>query len=293
MSLKLFACAKHAKCTPTKAAPGVACCVTCPDFAVPSPPPSLPDSHRFTTRDCLYHVYPLGGEAGQVWRKCLGMLLRRSSLFTGMKVIACMTGPNLESPSLVRGMAGPHGFTVAEIPNDPALRETKTLLECLPLFETRDPHRALLCAHAKGVTRPYDRGSTVHAWANVCHEVCLDYWPLVEEQLRSHPITGPFKKVGRGFKGSASSWHYSGSFAWFRSADLFARDWRRADRQWWGGESYAGLHYKPDEAGILFCEGSVNELDLYSMPRFMTALNEYAWWRAEHESQRTVLEAAS
>lgn len=295
VKLKTFACALHGECTPAKKAPGVACCVGCPD-RVPrpaAPPPgSLPETHRFTTRDCLYHVYPLAAAAA-VWRRTLGMLLRRSALFNGRKLISCMTGPRLEPADEVRRLAQPAGFGVVEIFNDPKLRETKTLLELLPRFQTADPRRALFFGHAKGVTRPDNAGVTCHPWAAMCHEISLDYWPLVESQLRQKPITGPFKKLGRGFTGSASAWHYSGSFAWFRSADLFARDWRRVDRQWWGSEAFVGLHYTPAEAGCLFGEGRVPELNLYDMNRLHKVLVEYQWWRMSHEQDRTPAEVPS
>jgi hypothetical protein len=254
-------------------------------------PLALPSSHRFGVRDCLYHLYPLAS-AGAVWRRVLGMLLRRSELFTGLRVISCMTGSGLERPSVVREMARPHGFEVVEVVNDPSLREVKTLLEVLPRFETRDPSRALFLGHGKGVTRPDNRGVTCHPWAAVCHEVCLDYWPLVESQLRERPVTGPFKKPGRGFKGSSSSWHYSGSFSWSRSADLFGRDWRQVDRKWFGIESYSSLHYAAHEAGCLFHEAPQGVMDLYKMAYLREVLVEYAWWRAEHEHERATVGVA-
>ena len=63
------------------------------------------------------------------------------------------------------------------------------------------------------------------------YEANLDYWPAVEEVLKVRPAAGSLKKVGHQFGGSAAGWHYTGSFWWARSADLFSRDWRRFDRQ--------------------------------------------------------------
>lgn len=291
VQLKTFHCGKHQQCTiAAKPVPGVACCATCPDYRPPEgvlPPPPNPDLN-FPVRDCLYHVYPL--PAGRrAWRRGLGMLLARSSLFTGKKVISCMTAAHLEPAREVHRLAEPHGFEVVELTNNTGLRETKTLMELLGRFETTDRDRALFYGHTKGATRPDNAGVSCHPWAVLCHEICLDFWPLVEEQLKTWPITGPFKKVGKGFAGSASAWHYSGSFWWARSADLFARNWRAPDARWFGAESSPGVWYRPNEAGCLFHEGRQETLDLYRMDLMKEVLCEYALWRAEREAARGVL----
>jgi hypothetical protein len=295
VSLKLFHCTKHEKCTIGKKVEGVACCVGCPDHSGrqprPAAPEPLPEAHQFSTRDCLYHVYPLPGEAGQVWRQRLGMLLRRASLFNGKRVISCMTGARLEPPSAVRALAQPAGFDVVELENHPGLREARTLIELLPRFESDDPHRVLFFGHAKGVTRQAELGNACHPWAILCHEITLDYWPLVEHRLGRHPIVGPFKKVGPAFQGSRSAWHYSGSFFWARSADLFGRDWRGVDRKWFGVESTPGVWYAPEEAGCLFHEAGMHQMDLYKPEYMREVLAEYSWWRAEHDGMRTAAEA--
>lgn len=288
VQLKTFGCAVHGQCTPTKAAPGVQCCRTCPDFEAPDPTTPEPDlSRHFPVRDCLYHLYPLP-TGGRIWRRCLSMLLARSHLFTGRKVISCMTAGHLEPPSVVRAMAEPHGFEVVAIANSTGLRESKTLSELLPRFETDDPERALFVGHSKGVTRPDNPGVSCHPWSVLCHEICLDFWPLVERSLQSYAITGPFKKVGKGFQGSASAWHYSGSFFWARSRELFTdRPWRSVDRRWYGLESTPGVWFRPDEAGCLFWEGVQATLDLYRMDLMKEVLLSYALWRAENEGMRT------
>lgn len=294
--LKTFACGLHGECTLGKAAPGVACCQGCPDRVVASSQLSVVSSGSsqlttdnyppVTARDCLYHVHPLGGEAGPVWRQRLGMVVRRAALFDGRRVVAVTSGPGLETDA-ARRMAREGGFEVAVVANDPNLREAKTLLEVLPLLETTDPGRALFWGHAKGVTRPADVGNSCHPWAIVCHEACLDYWPAVEAQLRRHPITGPFKKRGRCFTGSLSRWHYSGTFWWARSADLFGRrPWREVEAKWFGAESTVGIWYDPEEAGCLFHEGN-SSMDLYQPARLREALVEWAWWRAAHDHERT------
>lgn len=286
VELKLFHCDVHGRCTLGRQAPGVACCAGCPDRAATRAALPPPPAASITTRDVLYHVMPKAGEAGTVWRQRLGMLTRRAGLFNGLKVVSCMTGPGLEPPERVRELAEPSGFEVVALANDPDLREVVTLLALLPRFETSDPSRALLFAHAKGITRPADAGNSCHPWALLCHEICLDYWPLVERQLSEKPITGPFKKTGHAFAGSPSSWHYSCGFWWVRSAGLFRRDWRGVERKWFGSESHVGVWYRPEEAGCLFHEAPAGVMDLYRPDYLQKVLWDYALWRIAHDRER-------
>jgi hypothetical protein len=174
------------------------------------------------------------------------------------------------------------------VPNNPDRREVATFLPLLGRVFTRDPSEATFYAHAKGVTKPTNPGVSVHRWTQIMYETCLDYWPLVERLLNSFPVVGSFKKVGAGFAPSASRWHYSGNFWWARNADLFGRAWRQVDQLWWGTESYLGVHFAPEEAGCLFHDGTVPELDLYSLGYLRgRVVPGYDKWRKEHEPDRT------
>jgi hypothetical protein len=115
----------------------------------------------------------------------------------------------------------------------------------------------------------------------------LDYWPVVNGLLQEYPVAGAFKKVGHGFEGSASTWHWSGSFGWFRSAELFRRSWRHQDSAWWSIESYPGLHYRPEEAGCVFHEGRVPDLDMYRLDYVERAEREFAAWKEANRGRRT------
>lgn len=293
VALKIFGCDLHAQCTLAKEAPGLKCCAKCPDNDAARPragatePVRLAASHRFVKRDLLYHVYPAEHHGGVIWRKCLGMLLRRVHLFNGKRVLAIVTGGGLEPAWRVKQMIEGHGFDVIETPNNPNLREAKTLPMLLERVRTAEPDRALFFGHAKGVTREPVLGNSTHSWSNLCHEASLDYWPLVETLLQGRPLAGPFLKPGYGFAKSRSSWHYSGTFFWARSADLFARDWKVIDQKWFGAESYLGLHYGPGEAAAIFPADGRPRLNLYDRDQMADVLNEYCWWRVANEVNRT------
>lgn len=284
VELKVLVCAVHGRCTVGRQVDALACCATCLDYAA-GPADALPGyreaGRSVGRRHLVYHILPVAGNG--VWRRGVDQLRLRWGLFTGRKVVAVMTGPAgihwLDSPDEVRAYL-PADAEVIELPNNPALRE---VISWVPLWDRvldgADPADAICYAHAKGVTRNVDPGNSCQWWASLLYSLTLDHWPLVEEHLRRHPITGPFKKVGRGFVGSRSAWHYSGSFWWARAGEFARREWRAVDHLWWGNESYPGLAYRVDEAGCLFHEGTVPTLDLYS-PGYWdgTVRPEYAKW---------------
>ncbi len=284
VQLKTFACAVHGSCTPAKRAPGTACCVGCGQY---EPAPDYATSHSraaprsFPVRHCIYHVCPLSSGAA-AWRRCCTMLAARAEMFTGRRIDAAADDQTTEPADVVREALP--DFEVIEFANDPRLREALTLPVMLSRLDLADPEAAVFFGHAKGVTRPENKGVTCHPWAWLLHEILLDYWPLVEGSLSASPITGAFKKVGRGFAGSPSAWHYSGAFFWARAPALRGR---RVERKWFGAESSPGAWFRPEEAGCLFHEGRVPALDLYSMSYFHNVLTEYQWWKQQHERERT------
>lgn len=280
--LKVFACSRYGRCTPGKRVPDEASCVGCPDHV------AAPDSSTAPVRNLLYYLYPVAGNG--VWQRNVAQLLRRMHLFNGQRVVAIAHDGRTDPPGHVEDLFADTVQDFIVLRNDPGLREAAALPLLLERVRTDDPAQVTFYGHAKGVTRPVNPGVTCHPWADILYETCLDYRPLVEDVLTRHPIAGSFKKVGAGFAGSPSSWHYSGGFFWFRNRELFARDWRRLDRRWWGAEAAPGLWFRPEEAGVLFHEGRVPGLDLYHMgylrgtvlPALERWRQRYERWRAPH-----------
>lgn len=240
-------------------------CEVCPDYVADGPDQFGPVGRRHL----VYHLLPVAGNG--VWRRGIDQLRGRWGLFTGTKVIAVLTGDvgpfPLDPPDEVRAYLPP-GCEVVEVPNHPALREVASWV---PLWErvlaAAGDEDAIFYAHAKGVTRQVDPGNSCQWWASLAYSLHLDHWPLVADHLTRYPITGAFKKVGYGFGGSPSAWHYSGTFFWVRAGDFRLRPWRAVEPTWVGTEAWPGIAYHPNEAGGLFLDGVVPRLDLYS-PRF-------------------------
>ncbi len=214
---------------------------------------------EITKRNLLMHVMP-SGDPG-IWQNAVESVRLHIDLFNGKRVVAIATDDKSASSSVVRQWLEGCGCTFAEYKNNATLREVVSLLDMLAEVESDDPHEATFYCHSKGVTRPLE--STAHRWREVMYETCLN-WDAVQESLTTKPLTGTFKKMGAGFTGSTSDWHYSGTFWWFRNRDLFQRKWQKVDLKWWGAESYPSLVFAPEEAGCLLKEGTVRKFDLYN-----------------------------
>lgn len=242
----------------------------------------------------LMHVMPV--KWNNVWQRSIDQVKMRLSMFDGRKVIACVTKSaattmELDGPDAVREYVHGTGIEVIEVENNKSLREVATWPKLWNVVEqfknTQD--RVFYC-HAKGVTRPWNPGVTVHPWARLLWGGNLHSRSMVKHSLEQFPITGMFKKVGWGFGGSKSSWHYSGSFFWIRCEEAFKFDRvRRIDNYWWGNESWPGIHFPPEHAGCLFLEGRVPSLNMYAWNyATQVALPEFEKWCSKNISSHIV-----
>jgi hypothetical protein len=249
-------------------------------------------------RHLLYHLLPVAGNG--VWQRNLDQLRWRMPLFNGRKVIAVCTSRRFRDSRTGRGtfdldpptavaeyLAGVPGVEYVEVANDPHRRELTSWKALWGRLAGADGDDAIFYAQGKGVTHKPGPGVTVHPWARVLYSSLLDFWPVVAARLATHPVAGSFKKVARGFSGSRSAWHYSGSFFWIRAREAYRRDrWRVIDaRQWWGNEAWVGLHFAPREGGVVFKAGSA-KLDLYRPDVMARVAAEFRAWCGANAGRR-------
>lgn len=284
--IKLFGCGIHGTCTTERQVAGHGCCAGCPDVATAAFPPGGP------RRNILFHLYPLRGR----WFWHADWLRRTAELFNGRRIIAVSSSEQCDPVEAVRDLTP--GYEIINIPNDPSLREVATFE---PLFGslTAAPNEVTLYAQSKAVTH---EDMVFWRWAEILWETYTGYWPVVESLLRKFPVAGSFLKIGRGWPEhlSLSEWHYSGSWFWFRNADLLGKpDWRRIDRNWTGIEPYPSLHFPVEQAGCIFFRGLVPTLQFYEQThhndyptgrRFLNKVVEpqYEEWKAANAGRRTV-----
>lgn len=260
------------------------------------------ESIGYHPRHLLFHLWPKKTTLG-VWQRNLDQLKQRWPLFTGKKVIAVATSNDSATLEAVQDYMRGYECEWVHVENDPNLREVKTFI---PLFERVESEPGYtFYAQGKGATKPINRGVTIHAWTAAMYEILLDYWPLVQETLSQKPIVGIFKKHKPGcFGGSRSDWHYSGSFFWFKNAELFGRrprlpnvinrqavnestwDWRSIEPVWFGIESYPSMMFAPDEAGCLF-HCWEKEFNLYRSGFWQRVERELEEWRKQAVKYRS------
>lgn len=270
---RIYGCSKHGQCTLTPRGNGVKDCLHCDDYLGQKP--------VLDPRHLLYHIYPCKGD---VWKRNLDQLRTRLGLFNGRRVIAVATDSKIDSLEAVQAyFDGERVDQWIAVANNPKRREVETW----PLLweQVAGLPGCTFYGHAKGVTRPVKDGVMVHRWAEVLYEACLDYWPVVEDLLAQFPIAGCFQKIGPVFAKSRSQWHYSGSFYWVRN-DLIGERWKTIDQIKWGVESWPGVHWDKEQAGVIFARDEAPKLDLYRKKTWERIEAGYANWKARNEAKR-------
>lgn len=267
--LKTFGCSVHGTCTLHKAAGGLACCAQCPSYSPVAP------SRTIRRRNLLFHLYPL--RDGN-WRWHLEQWRPRLGRFNGKRVCAIAFDGRTEPPAFAERECRKAGFDeVLSIENDPSLREVKTFFPMLEAVANVNPDEATLYAQSKGVTRnrPKENGDVWMGgeWAEALYELYVDAWPQILALLGEYPVAGAFKKRGPVWWESASTWHYSGSWLWFRNRDLFFKDWRRIEKFWTGIESYPSLHFSIDEAASVLLDEGADKINLYNVENWRDVID--------------------
>jgi hypothetical protein len=134
---------------------------------------------------------------------------------------------------------GDPNITYLEFRNDPSLRESVGWLPVMRHLRSLDPSEATFYAHAKGARHDGTVLNRVRAWIRAMVLMNLGSLELVERLLERHAAVGCLR---RQMAHEGSSWHYSGTFFWFRHADVFSRDWTSMQPGYYGVEAYLGRH---------------------------------------------------
>ncbi len=271
--LKIFACARHSRCTIARQVKDLACCATCPD-----------QQERDFTRHLIYHIYP---RKGSNWRWNVEQLLQRIDLFDGRRIVAIVTDATTDHPVAVREALAAGQCEFIEMANNQALWEVATH-EALfgRIADLTGPEHVTLRAHAKGVSNHTwpDGGATIRLWTETLYETLLDYWPLVAGVLKAHPLAGSLFRPGKYFPNSPSTWHYAGSWYWFRNKDVLAKPWKEIEQRPHGVETFPSLHFSAAETGVVFGELAMGQASWPYQSEYWrkTLLPQLHFWRADN-----------
>lgn len=205
-------------------------------------------------RHLSYFVYPANETS---WKWNLDELAKRFWLFNGRKVLGVVHDRDSAKPEAVLEYAKSVGMTFDDVfikPNNPKQREVVLWVPMLECFapETARSDEVVFSAHAKG--QKYDDPKFTRDWTDLMYQVCLDDWPAVYNALRTSLMTGAFREYGL-FK-KWYNWAYSGTFYWWRLAEIGKRNWRDVDPWFCGTESWPGKMCDPRETSCLFLNDS-------------------------------------
>ncbi len=238
------------------------------------------------TRHLLYRVYPMN--RNDAWQWNLEQLAQRWQMFNGKRILAIGYDSKSVMPDAVIQYARILGMefdVVIRKRNVPNLREVVTFLPMMDALLDHDikPDELVFTAHSKGAQ--YSDRSDHNVWWTQCmYEACLDYWPLVKASLMRFMFCGIFRRYGA-FP-NKYRWDYSGTFYWFRLADILQRDWRNIDQFFAGTESWPGQVADIHESSCLFAD---NCGDLYSAEHWRdNVLPAWEKWKAANAAQRRV-----
>lgn len=210
-------------------------------------------------RNLIYHLLPTTLHDG--WKRNLDELAKRWSVFNGRKYLSVVTtdgginntrnGAALKTvPSLdVMAYCEHLGITwteVRQVTNNGKLGEVVSLPWLLDAVMNDNQNEVTFYGHSKGTSRP--QGATLDHWRDSMYHYCLDDMASVDRALERFSCAA---SLLRNDPMSANKWHPSGTFFWFRNADLFAKDWRAIQQSYHGAEAYIGDHFQRHEVAAL------------------------------------------
>lgn len=209
-------------------------------------------------RHLTYHVWPTKKHDGWKWN--LQQLAKQIDLFNGKRILGVVTGSDTDSAATVIDYAASMGISfthVVERANNSNLREVVTWLPMLELLhpEHAGKNEVVFSAHAKGVRHidPFAEGSTLLPWTETMYRYCLE-WNRVEPQINQKMATGCFRRFNNFKTPGNYQWHYSGTFFWWRLAEIGKRNWRTVDQKFFGTESWIGHQAHESETGCLLLD---------------------------------------
>lgn len=273
-SVKIFACAIHGECSLHKycSQQKVKTCLGCPsaqEFIEPAvqppkinpkrsaprptdPPEPIPVKWgREPVRHMIYHIWPT--KRSESWRRNVAELRKRIEIFNGLRIVGIAVDADTVTPDEVKaafsGCRVDH-WVVAD--NDKKLGEGATFHKMMKLLP-RDDDNITWYGHAKGTKYAEGQDGVVPRWTDMLYRTTLDNYSEVKKSLTQFPITGSMKRYGDFNKPNTWRWHYSGTFFWFRNADVFARpQWVRLVPFYGCVECWPSCVFKASEAGFLF-----------------------------------------
>lgn len=276
--VKIFPCAIHGECSLYRYCTHqkVKTCISCTDIAKPEypdvenlvplpkvnqrrlaprptdPPEPIPVKWgKEPVRHMIYHIWPT--KRSESWRRNVTELRKRIEMFNGLRIVGIAVDGDTATPEEVKAeFSGCRVDHWVIVDNDKKLGEGATFHKMMNLLP-RDENNITWYGHAKGTKYTEGQDGVVPRWTDMLYRTTLDHYSEVKKSLTQFPITGSMKRYGDFNKPNTWRWHYSGTFFWFRNADVFARpQWVRLVPFYGCVECWPSCVFKASEAGFLF-----------------------------------------
>lgn len=193
-------------------------------------------------RNLYYYLYPV---SGSLWDWHLDQLRRYAPAFNGKRVVVVARDRTTAPLAAVKRRLAGLGARLIAVANDPKRGEAASFVKGLGLLRSLDGSEMTFYAHGKGVTHAGLKSLVMQVWSEAMYAMNLSDVPAVERLMREHSAVGCFRQE---IPHGGSSWHYSGTFFWFKHAALFSRDWRQVEPSRYGVEGWLGRHVPVEES---------------------------------------------
>jgi len=235
-------------------------------------------------RHLIYHLWPLPGYMLD-WH--IEQLAIRRSLFNGKFVIGIAHDDHTAKDIESKLRSKIDNIEIISVTNNANKREGTTFLKLLKRIPNDDNDNLVFYAQGKGVRdNAYDI-PTIQRWCDIMYKSCLDYYPLVENILRLHPLAGSFRCNEAFHHTKSFGWHYSGTYLWFRMDDILTRNYTHLINKWWCVESWPGQLVKQEHSGLIFQDDVPSGGGMYDQTYSKHALSNWEKWKEEHANQKT------
>lgn len=228
-------------------------------------------------KNLVMHVYPKS-DPGH-WRRAVRHVVARLSQFNGRRLVSVAVDTSTDTAAEVCREFGGQ-VEIREVFND----GTQEMVSFPWLIQQvlDDSDDLTFYCHAKGCTHRENQSS--HLWCDAMASACLDYPALIDFAMQRKHIAGAFRSRQR-CGTSEAQFHFAGTWYWFRNRALHGREWHRSDPEFWGAESYPGIHFSIEESACLFFDRA-ETAHLYSLPWWQTMVcPAYRLWRAGFDSR--------
>lgn len=226
------------------------------------------DINSNSRRNLLFHLWP----KENIYKWHYEQLKNRIHVFNGKKILAIAEDQTTVNTQDVENLYSHLFDEVIVVKNDPVIREGASFISMLEKVSSINDNEITFYCHGKGARHGNafgSDGSTLTDWTELMYKYCLDDMEKVYQSLRGNAMTGCFKRYGQFKTPGNNRWHYSGGFYWFRNSDVFEREWRKMDRNFFAIESWPGLMFESKDTGCLFLD---NADDLYKKDYWETII---------------------